>query len=99
MFDFFSWSHILVLLVVALVVVGPKDLPKLMRTAGQWAGKARAAADLVGVGHLSFGTDHPFSVADPQANLRAIREAFSQPEAAQVLAGSAIDLYGIEKAD
>ena len=44
MFDLFSWSHILILLVVALVVVGPKDLPRLMRTAGQWAGKARAMA-------------------------------------------------------
>lgn len=45
MFDLFSWSHILILLVVALVVVGPKDLPKLMRTAGQWAGRARAMAN------------------------------------------------------
>jgi sec-independent protein translocase protein TatB len=43
-FDLFSWSHILILLIVALVVVGPKDLPRLMRTAGQWAGKARAMA-------------------------------------------------------
>ena len=40
-----SWSHILLVLVVALVVVGPKDLPKLMRTLGQWMGKARQMAD------------------------------------------------------
>jgi sec-independent protein translocase protein TatB len=44
MFDFFSWSHILIMLVVALVVVGPKDLPRLMNMAGKWAGKARAMA-------------------------------------------------------
>ena len=44
MFDFFSWSHILIMLVVALVVVGPKDLPRLMNQAGKWAGKARAMA-------------------------------------------------------
>jgi sec-independent protein translocase protein TatB len=44
MFDLFSWSHILILLVVALVVVGPKDLPRLMNMAGKWAGKARAMA-------------------------------------------------------
>jgi len=44
MFDL-SWSHILLVLVVALVVVGPKDLPKLMRTLGQWMGKARQMAD------------------------------------------------------
>src|ERR1700744_2444321 len=40
MFDLFSWSHILILLTVALVVVGPKDLPRLMNIAGRWAGKA-----------------------------------------------------------
>ena len=40
-----SWSHILILLIVALVVVGPKDLPRLMRIVGQWMGKARRMAD------------------------------------------------------
>jgi sec-independent protein translocase protein TatB len=44
MFDI-SWSELLVIVVVAVVVVGPKDLPRLMRTVGQWAGKARAMAD------------------------------------------------------
>ena len=45
MFDIFSWQHIIILLVVALVVVGPKDLPRLMHMAGKWAGKARAMAN------------------------------------------------------
>jgi len=40
-----SWSELLGIIVVALVVVGPKDLPRLMRSAGQWAGRARAMAD------------------------------------------------------
>jgi len=40
-----SWSHILLVLIVALVVVGPKDLPRLMRIVGRWIGKARAMAD------------------------------------------------------
>ena len=44
MFDI-AWSELLVIIIVALVVVGPKDLPRLMRTAGQWAGRARAMAD------------------------------------------------------
>ena len=44
MFDI-AWSELFVIVVVALVVVGPKDLPKLMRTAGQWAGRARTMAD------------------------------------------------------
>ncbi len=45
MFDIFSWQHILILLGVALVVVGPKDLPRLMHMAGKWAGKARSMAN------------------------------------------------------
>jgi sec-independent protein translocase protein TatB len=44
MFDL-SWSHILIVLVVALVVVGPKDLPRLMHMIGKWLGKARTMAD------------------------------------------------------
>jgi sec-independent protein translocase protein TatB len=44
MFDL-SWSHILIVLIVALVVGGPKDLPKLMRIVGRWVGKARTMAD------------------------------------------------------
>ena len=30
--------------VVALVVIGPKDLPNVMRTVGKWVGKARGMA-------------------------------------------------------
>ena len=44
MFDI-GWDEILMVLVVALVVVGPKDLPKLMHMAGRWAAKARRMAD------------------------------------------------------
>src|SRR5665213_1536066 len=44
MFDL-SWSHILIFLIVALVVVGPKDMPKLLRMIGGWVGKARGMAN------------------------------------------------------
>ncbi len=40
MFDV-GYSELLVCAVVALVVIGPKDLPKAMRFVGHWAGKAR----------------------------------------------------------
>jgi sec-independent protein translocase protein TatB len=43
MFDI-GWSELLVIAVVAIVVVGPKDLPKLMRSFGHYAGKLRRAA-------------------------------------------------------
>ena len=45
MFDLFSWNHIVILLVVMLVVVGPKDLPRMLHMMGKWAGKARAMAN------------------------------------------------------
>lgn len=43
MFDF-SWSELAVIAVVALVVIGPKDLPRVMRILGQWMRRARAIA-------------------------------------------------------
>ncbi|MFA9387622.1 MAG: Sec-independent protein translocase protein TatB [Methyloceanibacter sp.] len=39
-----GWSELLMVAVVAVVVVGPKELPKLMRTFGFYAGKLRRAA-------------------------------------------------------
>ena len=44
MFNIFSWQHILILVVIALVVVGPRDLPRLMNMAGKWARKGRSLA-------------------------------------------------------
>lgn len=43
MFDL-GWSELLVIGVVALIVVGPKDLPKMFRTLGQLTAKARSMA-------------------------------------------------------
>jgi sec-independent protein translocase protein TatB len=40
----FAWSELMIIGVVTLVVVGPKDLPFVLRTAGRWMGKARAMA-------------------------------------------------------
>ena len=39
-----GWSELLVVAVVAIIVVGPKDLPRMMRTFGHYAGKLRRAA-------------------------------------------------------
>ena len=41
MFDL-GWSELLLVAAVALIVVGPKDLPVAMRWLGRWVGKARA---------------------------------------------------------
>lgn len=55
----------------------------------------RAAADLVGETRMIFGTDHPFSVADPEANLRAIDVAFQGESRSAVLEGTARDLFNL----
>ena len=43
MFDI-SWSEFLLIGVVALIVIGPKELPAVMRTLGQWTRKIRGMA-------------------------------------------------------
>ena len=43
MFDL-GWAEILVIGVVALIIVGPKDLPVMFRKVGQFVGKARGMA-------------------------------------------------------
>jgi sec-independent protein translocase protein TatB len=43
MFDF-SWSEILLIGVVALIFIGPKELPGVLRTLGQWMSKVRRMA-------------------------------------------------------
>ena len=35
MFDI-GYTELLVIAIVALVVIGPKDLPRVLRTVGQW---------------------------------------------------------------
>jgi len=40
----FGFLELMLIAVIALVVVGPKDLPKLMRSAGKMAAKARRMA-------------------------------------------------------
>jgi len=37
-------SELLIVAVVALLVIGPKDLPRVMRHVGQWVGRARGMA-------------------------------------------------------
>jgi sec-independent protein translocase protein TatB len=43
MFDI-SWTEFLLIGIVALIVIGPKELPGVMRTMGQWTRKLRSMA-------------------------------------------------------
>ncbi|WP_397583284.1 Sec-independent protein translocase protein TatB [Sphingorhabdus sp.] len=43
MFDVAS-SELMLVVLVALLVIGPKDLPRVLRVVGKWVGKARGVA-------------------------------------------------------
>jgi sec-independent protein translocase protein TatB len=43
MFDV-GWSELLLIGIVALIAIGPKELPGALRTLGQWMGKVRRMA-------------------------------------------------------
>ena len=45
-------SELLVILIVAILVIGPKDMPLAMRTAGKWIGKMRRMSN-----HFRAGID------------------------------------------
>ncbi len=94
MFPDLSWSHMLLVLIVALVVVGPKDLPKLMRKMGQWTAKARGMADQF---RRSFDEmarqselDELRKELDELRNIRPLAEVDHQMS--QMLAGPAVSM-------
>ena len=51
MFDIGA-SELLLTVIVAIVVIGPKDLPLALRTAGKWIGKVRRVS-----GHFRTGVE------------------------------------------
>lgn len=51
MFDIGA-SELLVIVVVAILVIGPKDMPRAMHTAGRWIGKMRRMSS-----HFRAGID------------------------------------------
>ena len=51
MFDIGA-TELLLIVIVAVIVIGPKDLPLAMRTAGRWIGKVRRIS-----GHFRSGID------------------------------------------
>jgi sec-independent protein translocase protein TatB len=77
MFDM-GWSELLVVGVVALIVVGPKDLPVLFRKVGQFVGKAKGmarefstamndAADDTGMREISSGLNKSLTDINPDS--------------------------------
>lgn len=51
MFDI-GWDEMLLTVIIAIVVIGPKELPRALRTAGSWIGKIRRVS-----GHFRSGIE------------------------------------------
>ncbi len=68
MFDIGA-SELLMIVIVAVVVIGPKDMPLAMRTAGRWIGKMRKIS-----GHFRAGIDAMVREAELEEMERKWRE-------------------------
>jgi sec-independent protein translocase protein TatB len=78
MFDI-GWSELLLIGIVALIAIGPKELPTVLRTAGHWMGKLRRmAADFQG----------QFQEALREAEIADLKKQFDEASEA---ASSALD--------
>ena len=79
MFDI-GWSELVLIGVVALVAIGPKELPGVLRMVGQWLGKARKmAAEFQG----------QFQEAMREAEMADLKKSFDEvKEAASGFAGN-----------
>jgi sec-independent protein translocase protein TatB len=40
-----DWQELLVIIIVAVVVIGPKDMPLALRTAGRWIARVRRVSN------------------------------------------------------
>ena len=106
MFDIGA-SELLLVVIVAIVVIGPKDLPLALRTAGRWIGKIRRVS-----GHFRTGIETMIREAELEdmekkwaaqnAAIMAADVATQTPEAAQEadskVATDAESLVSLEKA-
>lgn len=84
-------GEIIIVIVVALVVIGPKDLPKMLRKVGRWAGKLRRmAADL----RAQSGIDDALrseGLADDLAEIRKL----ARGELDAVRREASVDISGV----
>jgi sec-independent protein translocase protein TatB len=62
-------SELLLTVIVAIVVIGPKDLPRALRTAGSWLGKIRRVS-----GHFRSGVEEMIRQAELQEMEQKWRE-------------------------
>ena len=87
MFDIGA-SELLVIVIVAILVIGPKDMPKALRHAGRWIGKLRRMSN-----HFRAGLDEVVRQAEIEEmeektwlrNLRQVTGEFQEIGVARVV--------------
>lgn len=72
MFDIGA-TELLVIVIVAVIVIGPKDLPLALRTAGRWIGKIRRVS-----GHFRTGIETMIREAEMEEMEKKWREQNAQ---------------------
>jgi sec-independent protein translocase protein TatB len=100
MFDI-GWGELLLIGIVALIAIGPKELPTVLRTLGQWMGKLRRMASEfqnqfqeamreAEMADLKKQVDEVTSQAQSYANFDPVSEVRREFESAQQQIESAI---------
>jgi len=87
MFDV-GWDELLLVGIVALLVVGPRDLPKVMRVVGQWTRRVREMASHFRAGFDDMVREAEFEEYRKAAEKRAL--GLEPPPAAGDAAGTGV---------
>jgi sec-independent protein translocase protein TatB len=88
----FNMSEMMVVAIVALLVIGPKDLPKAMRFVGYWVGRARGVARQFRSGFDAMVREAELAEMEKkwaEENARIMREHPAEPEATALPAPNA----------
>jgi sec-independent protein translocase protein TatB len=96
-----GWSELVVIAVVALIAIGPKELPGVLRMVGQWMGKARKmAAEFQGQFQEAM---REAEMADLKKSFDEVKEAATGFTSNNIMTslekdvGKALDIDGIDK--
>jgi sec-independent protein translocase protein TatB len=87
----FSFGELVVLLIVGVVVLGPKELPAMLRKAGQWSGKLRRMASDI---RAQSGIDEVLRSEGIGENLNELRK-LARGEIDQITRDTTVNLRGI----
>src|SRR4030088_741516 len=87
MFDI-GWSEFVVIAIVALLAIGPKELPGVLRMVGQWMVQARK---------MSAALQGPFPEAMREAEMADLKKSFDEVKEAATGFGGGNVMTSLQK--